>query len=160
MNVNNSGSSLVIDPKSQAAIDIVRDRITLLESENTRLTKLKAVLDDSVRKAEAELAYKTELLEEIDKKTIVAVALLEGTITSEAEVQARVDTLKATEEQIKRDLDEQADAIIDREKVVREQELDLATQQAEIARRSEALVLEENELDNKKEALAALLTKL
>ncbi len=160
MNVNNSGSSLVIDPKSQAAIDAVRDRITLLDSENARLTKLKAVLEDSVRKVEADLDYKNNLLIEIDAKVTAATALLEGAITSESEVRSRVETLKATEEQIKRDLDEQADALIAREKTLDEEaRTHAATAEALEALRVK-LTTEEAILNTKKENLQDVLAKL
>jgi chromosome segregation ATPase len=160
MNIDNSGSSIVIDPKSQAAIDAVRDRINLLESENARLTKLQATLTDAVRKAEAELAYKTEQLDEVTNTHAAAVISLNTTLEFEAKTRETVKELQSTEEQIKRDLDEQATAITERERLVTDREIDMRKREVSLARRGEILALDEMDVDAKKAAIQELLTKL
>jgi len=160
MNIDNSSTTVVIDAKSQAAIDAVRDRITLLDSENARLTKLKSVLDDSVRKIEADLAYKTTLLKEIDGKIEVSTVTLNDAIASEVEVRNAVEELQKTEEQIKRDLDEQATAIIEREKVVRAQEADMKVRMDIFLDREVQLDADTIEMGIKKNAISTLLKQL
>jgi hypothetical protein len=160
MNIDNSGPSVVLDPKSQAAIDAVRDRITLLDSENARLTKLKVTLEDSVRKVEADLAYKTAQLDEVTIACADAVTSLNATLELEAKTRATLQDLQSTEEQIKRDLDEQAAAISDREKSILAQASHNNEQTGILAEREAKLDTEIALVAAKKVAIEELLTKL
>jgi chromosome segregation ATPase len=62
MTIDNAGAILTLDPKSKEAIELLQNRVTLLESEIARLTRLKAGIEADVRKAEAECAYQNEKL--------------------------------------------------------------------------------------------------
>lgn len=160
MNIDNSGSSIVIDPKSQAAIDAVRDRITLLESENARLTRLKTVLDDSVRKAEADLAYKTDLLTDINTKIEVATTKLNETIVIEVEASNSVNELKERIATIQKDINEKEVAFTAKEKELNERESYMDDRAKAITNAENQLNAEWEAVNAKKVAIQELLTKL
>jgi chromosome segregation ATPase len=160
MNIDNSGTTLVIDPKSQAAIDAVRDRITLLESENTRLTKLKANLDADVRKMEADLAYKTDLVTEIENKLEAAISQLDK-VTADADEAARVyNEMIAATDSTQKVIQDHSEKLAAREKDLNEREFALDARREVLSEGEKDLEVQILAVQSKKEALTEVLTKL
>lgn len=160
MNINNSSDTVVIDPKSQAAIDAVRDRITLIESENVRLTKLKNTLEAEVRTTDNALEYKKELLAGTEGALTITQTELEAALIELDSVRNLVEEYNSEYQTKVKDLDEQATALTLREKKIQEMDAHLGDTQIKIMVASNALGEEKIEVERKKAAIAELLTKL
>ena len=160
MKIDNSSTSIVLDPKSQAAIDAVRDRITLLESENARLTKLKSNLDADVRKTEADLSYKADLLMDIETKMENASSKLDAIIAIEVDSTNTYNEMNEKIVVMQRDMDEQAASLTERERKINAREFAVDAR-TEILLDGEAELEIANALMQVKiDAIEALLTKL
>lgn len=160
MNVDNSGANLILDPQSQIVIDAIRDRITLLESEGARLGKLKTNLDDAVRKTEADLAYKNTLLENASSDLDAAMTKLNDVIATEVEASNSVNDMNLRLKTSQKDMDEQADALSVREKIISANEASLAIQASDLAVIQAQVNIDTTVINTKKDAIQALITSL
>jgi len=146
MNIDNSGATVVLDSKSKEAIESVANRITVMESEVSRLTKLRASLEGDVRKLEGEIAYKNEMLN-----------------TYEDAVVSTRDSLKKLEEQVRdheesvaqqtKDLKDRADIVVRRENEVTKREQDVSNLAVTIANEKRQCEIDRAEMDEEIEAL-------
>jgi chromosome segregation ATPase len=146
MNIDNSGATVVLDSKSKEAIESVANRITVMESEVARLTKLRASLEGDVRKLEGEIAYKNEMLNTYED---AAEATRNKLTDLEEDVRAHVNTMHANES----DLKARENALAQRENEVTKREQDVSNLAVTIANEKRQCELDRAEMDEEIEVL-------
>jgi chromosome segregation ATPase len=146
MNIDNSGATVVLDSKSKEAIESVANRITVMESEVSRLTKLRSSLEGDVRKLEGEIAYKNEMLNTYED----AVEATRKKLTDlEEDVRAHVNTMHANES----DLKARENVLAQRENEVTKREQDVSNLAVTIANEKRQCELDRAEVDEEIEVL-------
>lgn len=125
MQVDNSGTTVVLDAKTAQAIEEGKNRITLLQVEELRLKNLKKDLEQQVIKLEADIDYKEGKIVEL------------GSILDKAgeELEFLNHDLEITEDRRKTILDElnkREEAVQARETALHERELAVNAEQAKL----------------------------
>lgn len=125
MQVDNSGTTVVLDAKTTQAIEEGKNRITMLQVEELRLKNLKKDLEQQIIKLEADIDYK-------EGKVVELGAILEETgnelkFLEEQVRRVRVQFEAVTDDCVKREKEVQA-----KETALHERELAVNAEQAKL----------------------------
>jgi chromosome segregation ATPase len=125
MQVDNSGTTVVLDAKTTQAIEEGKNRITMLQVEELRLKNLKKGLEAEIIKLEADIDYKGETQCELTGQIVLArqeLKLLVG----------QVEELKNEQESLHSELRKREEAVQAQETSLHERELALNAEQAKL----------------------------
>ncbi len=113
MQVDNSGTTVVLDAKATQAIEEGKNRITMLQVEELRLKNLKKSLEAEIIALEADIKYKETLVAEVtgrldilDEQEKNTASRLAELIHDEAERKAEAEAEKARLEKLEAELTE------------------------------------------------------
>ena len=140
MGVDNSGATYVFDANTTQAIEEGKNRITLLQVEELRLSNLKSSLESQIVTAENSLTYKTEQLEKLTTEVETTRIKLEEVTAAVAgkqveyndlvkKIQDRIAALEVVETQItdrEQAVSERETAVTERENQLNERELTIS----------------------------------
>lgn len=160
MDVNNSGATIILDPQSQATVDAIRDRITLMESELSRLGKLKSNIDDAVRKADADLAYKNDLLNEATASLKEDIDNLDSTRNDKGLAEIALKELNDALVIGQKDIDEKSAALTKRELDITNKEKELLVRENDLNKKQVGIDTDTASINEKKTEIQDLLSKL
>jgi chromosome segregation ATPase len=125
MQVDNSGTTVVLDAKTTQAIEEGKNRITLLQVEELRLKNLKKDLEQQIIKLEADIDYKEGKVAEIsgrldilDEQEIATASRLAELIHDEEKHKAEIKVEKSRLEKLEAEL-------TDKEKTLNAQQVKL-----------------------------------
>lgn len=153
MKIDNSGPSFTFDANTTQAIEEGKNRITLLQIEELRLSKLKGTLEAELIRMENDLSVKTDSFavktEEMDN---LEVSIFDATSQLNATNKLFAD--------IKADIEVRTKAIIDREEFCRIKEKDLEDLEKELLEAKNNLTKAQSNIDTEKDEVSAKLLKI
>jgi len=122
MVVDNSGATYVFDANTTQAIEEGKNRITLLQVEELRLSNLKSSLESQIITAENSLTYKTEQLDKLTVEVETTNIKLSDLNDAVAGKQSEYDNLVKTIQDRTASLEVLETQITDREQAIMERE--------------------------------------
>ncbi len=160
MNVDNSGASFVFDAKTTQAIEEGKNRITLLQVEELRLSKLKQTLEGQIIKLEADIDYKEKKVSKLDEEVSTlevsieeAVKQLNAANKFHGETKAKVDSMNA-------DLGKRQDDLVLKESKLLDREHTLSESEYRHTKAVSELEADRQSIDEKKQLITELVSKL
>lgn len=125
MQVDNSGTTVVLDEKTTQAIEEGKNRITLLQVEELRLKNLKKGLEVEIINLEADIDYKKETQCELTAQIVLAKQELKLLV-------GQVEELKGEQESLHSEISKREEAIQAQETALHERELAVNAEQAKL----------------------------
>lgn len=157
MHIENSGPSVVFDAKTQEAIEAGKNRVTLLEVETLRLSKLKKVLEGDIVKLEADLVYKTGKAEETEVR--LDTLLKEVKIADEklSEMNSKIENDAMLLAIQHKNVEKREAELTTRLKELQEQATEMAALKDKLTADTTALLADKKDLEDRKEKLQSVL---
>jgi hypothetical protein len=125
MQVDNSGTTVVLDAKTTQAIEEGKNRITLLQVEELRLKNLKKGLEAEIIKLEADIDYKEDKVVELG-------GIIEDTEKELELLKEQVALLASEQADLLAEVNKREEAVQAKETALHEKELALNAQQARL----------------------------
>lgn len=160
MKVDNSGPAVVFSQKTKEAIEEGKNRVTLLQVEELRLTKLKNSLEADLIKLEGDIVYKNKLVSDKEKElSDLEISLNESIKQLNAANEFYSETKVDTESRLK--VVEIAEVSLkEKEKSLNVKEKAIDKREAELKVSESKATATMNEINEKKAKIDALLKTL
>ncbi len=130
MQVDNSGTTVVLDKKTTQAIEEGKNRITLLQVEELRLKNLKKGMEAEIIKLEADIDYKKDVVNKLN----LSVTAAQNNLT---EVVEQVNEAIDQRDKILKELKTREESVQAQETALHEKELTLNAEQLRLTELTE-----------------------
>ena len=153
MSIDNSGNTYVFDAGTTQAIEEGKNRVSLINAEIDRLTRLQVSLNADVTNIHAEIEYSKTNLDVLNQKNTDAQAGFDALQAKSVEINASNDAITA-------DIASRTDAIAQKEAAIAEKETAISARDIDIVSRETAVTARETDIVARETAVTDKENKL